>query len=80
MIVMDEATSAMDYESEMAVRNAIRNLNEPVTILIIAHRLATVRTANYGLVLENGKITENGPLQELASHPEGYFSRLLYID
>lgn len=80
LIVMDEATSAMDYESEMAVRNAIRNLNEPVTILIIAHRLATVRTANYGLVLENGKITENGPLQELASHPEGYFSRLLYID
>lgn len=80
LIVMDEATSAMDYESEMAVRNAIRNLNAPVTILIIAHRLATVRTANYGLVLENGKITENGPLQELASHPEGYFSRLLYID
>lgn len=80
LIVMDEATSAMDYESEMAVRNAIRNLNEPVTVLIIAHRLATVRTANYGLVLENGKITENGPLQELASHPEGYFSRLLYID
>ena len=80
LIVMDEATSAMDYESEMAVRNAIRNLNEPATILIIAHRLATVRTANYGLVLENGKITENGPLQELASHPEGYFSRLLYID
>lgn len=80
LIVMDEATSAMDYESEMAVRNAIRNLKEPVTVLIIAHRLATVRTANYGLVLENGKITENGTLQELASHPEGYFSRLLYID
>lgn len=80
LIVMDEATSAMDYESEMAVRNAIRDLNEQVTILIIAHRLATVRTANYGLVLENGKITESGTLQELASHPEGYFSRLLYID
>lgn len=80
LIVMDEATSAMDYESEMAVRNAIRDLNEQVTILIIAHRLATVRTAKYGLVLENGKITEDGTLRELASHPEGYFSRLLYID
>ena len=80
LIVMDEATSAMDYESEMAVRNAIRDLNKQVTILIIAHRLATVRTANYGLVLENGKITEAGTLRELASHPEGYFSRLLYID
>lgn len=80
LIVMDEATSAMDYESEMAVRNAISDLNEQVTILIIAHRLATVRTAKYGLVLEKGKITENGTLQELAAHPEGYFSRLLYID
>ena len=80
LIVMDEATSAMDYESEMAVRNAIRDLNEQVTILIIAHRLATVRTAKYGLVLENGKITEDGTLRELAYHPEGYFSRLLYID
>ena len=80
LIVMDEATSAMDYESEMAVRNAIRDLDEQVTILIIAHRLATVRTAKYGLVLENGRITEVGTLWELASHPEGYFSRLLYID
>lgn len=80
LIVMDEATSAMDYESEMAVRNAISDLNEQVTILIIAHRLATVRTAKDGLVLENGKITENGTLQELASHPEGYLGRLLYID
>lgn len=73
LIVMDEATSAMDYESEMAVRNAIRNLNEQVTILIIAHRLATVRTAKYGLVLEAGKITESGTLRELASYPDGLF-------
>lgn len=80
LIVMDEATSAMDYESEMAVRNAIRDLDNQVTILIIAHRLATVRTAKYGLVLENGKITEDGTLRELASYPEGYFSRLLCID
>lgn len=80
LIVMDEATSAMDYESEMAVRNAIADLNEQVTILIIAHRLVTVRTAKYGLVLERGKITEDGTLQELAAHSEGYLSRLLYID
>lgn len=80
LIVMDEATSAMDYESEMAVRNAISDLNEQVTVLIIAHRLATVRTAQYGLVLEKGKITENGTLQELAANSEGYFSRLLSFD
>ena len=80
LIVMDEATSAMDYESEAAVRTAIRNLKEQTTVLIIAHRLATVRTAEYALVLENGKITENGTLQALASHPDGYLGKLLYID
>lgn len=80
LIVMDEATSAMDYESEMAVRNAIRDLNEQVTILIIAHRLATVRTAGYGLVLENGTIVENGTLRELASNPDGYLGKLMSID
>ena len=67
LIVMDEATSAMDYESETAVREAIRGLSNEVTILVIAHRLATVRSANDGLVLENGRITENGPLSELDS-------------
>lgn len=80
LIVMDEATSAMDYESEAAVRSAIRNLKEQTTVLIIAHRLATVRTAERALVLENGRIAEDGTLQELASHPEGYLGRLLYID
>lgn len=80
LIIMDEATSAMDYESEAAVRTAIRNLRERTTVLIIAHRLATVRTAECAMVLENGKITENGTLQELALHPDGYLGRLLYID
>ena len=80
LIVMDEATSAMDYESETAVRTAIRDLHEQVTILIIAHRLATVRTAKYALVLENGLITEDGELQELINTPNGYLNKLLYIE
>ena len=80
LIVMDEATSAMDYESEMAVRKAIRDLNEQVTILMIAHRLATVRAAKYGLVLENGTIVENGTLKDLASDPDGYLGKLIRVD
>lgn len=80
LIVMDEATSAMDYESEAAVRAAIRDLQGQVTVLVIAHRLATLRTAQRALVLENGSITENGTLQELASDPNGYLGRLMYID
>lgn len=80
LIVMDEATSALDYESEAAVRSAIRDLQEQMTVLVIAHRLATVRTAQRALVLENGSITENGTLQELASDPNGYLGKLMYID
>lgn len=80
LIVMDEATSAMDYESETAVRTAIRELHEQMTILIIAHRLATVRTAKYALVLENGLITEDGELQTLINTPNGYLNKLLYIE
>ena len=80
LIVMDEATSAMDYESETAVRAAIRDLHEQVTILIIAHRLATVRTAQYALVLENGRITEDGSLAELVRTPDGYLNKLLNIE
>ena len=80
LIVMDEATSAMDYESETAVRTAIRNLKEDVTVLVIAHRLATVRTAKYALVLENGAITESGMLHDLIATPNGYLNKLLYIE
>ena len=80
LIVMDEATSAMDYENETAVREAISGLGDQVTILIIAHRLATVRTAKYALVLENGRITEDGALAELIRTPNGYLNKLLYIE
>lgn len=80
LIIMDEATSAMDYESETSVRKAIRELSSEVTILIIAHRLATVRTAGYAMVLEKGTITEKGTLQELINTPDGYLNKLLYIE
>ena len=50
------------------------------TSLIIAHRLATVRTAKYALVLEQGRITENGTLTELVQTPNGYLNKLLYIE
>lgn len=80
LIVMDEATSALDYESETAIRKAIRELNDQVTVLIIAHRLATVRTARNALVLENGVITESGAFNELVNSPNGYLHKLLLIN
>ena len=80
LIIMDEATSAMDYESEAAVRSAIAQLKGQTTVVIIAHRLATVRTAERVLVLQDGMITEDGTLQELAICPNGYLNKLLYMD
>lgn len=80
LIVMDEATSAMDYESETAVRRAIADLDKQITILIIAHRLATVRTAQYALVLEGGQITEQGELGTLLATNDGYLNKLLTVE
>lgn len=80
LIVMDEATSAMDYESETAVRRAIADLDKQITILIIAHRLATVRTAQYALVLEGGQITEQGELATLLATNDGYLNKLLTVE
>lgn len=80
LIVMDEATSAMDYESETAVRRAIADLDKRITILIIAHRLATVRTAQYALVLEGGQITEQGELATLLATNDGYLNKLLTVE
>lgn len=80
LIVMDEATSAMDYESEIAFRKAMGQLGDQVTVLVIAHRLATVRTARYAMVLEQGRITESGLLSRLLETPEGYLNRLLTVE
>lgn len=80
LIIMDEATSAMDYESETAVRQAVKALDQNITIVIIAHRLATVRTAKYAMVIENGTITEDGLLTELLQKENGYLNKLLYIE
>lgn len=80
LIIMDEATSAMDYESETAVRKAIQELDKSITVVVIAHRLATVRTAQSAIVIENGTVTENGNLSDLLENPDGYLNKLLYVE
>ncbi len=80
LIIMDEATSAMDYESETAVRQAIMDFSKETTILIIAHRLATVRAAQFAIVLENGAVREEGKLSDLMDRLDGYLHKLLYIE
>jgi len=65
ILVLDEATSALDSESEALVQSALHNLMTGRTVIVIAHRLSTVRRADRIVVLENGTIAEIGRHEEL---------------
>jgi subfamily B ATP-binding cassette protein MsbA len=65
ILILDEATSALDAESESLVQAALANLMEGRTVLVIAHRLGTIRRANRIAVLEDGRITAIGTHEEL---------------
>ncbi len=67
ILILDEATSSLDNESEKLVQEALDRLMENRTTLVIAHRLSTVINADRILVLENGQIVEEGPHEELLS-------------
>jgi len=76
ILVLDEATAALDVETEARVKAAIDNLRQNRTTFIIAHRLSTVREADMVLFLDNGRIVEHGSFDEL-SHSNGRFAALL---
>ena len=75
ILILDEATSHLDTESEMLVQRALANLMEHRTVIVIAHRLSTIRRADKIVVLEKGHIREIGTHQELISHG-GIYQRL----
>ncbi len=76
ILILDEATSALDSESEAAIQKALQNIMQGKTVLAIAHRLSTLKNMNRIIVLENGKIIENGSRQELLKNKSGLFRRL----
>lgn len=76
ILVLDEATSALDNESEVQIQKAIANLKGKVTVLAIAHRLTTIINSDKLLVLDQGKIAEEGSPRQLLENRDSYFFKV----
>ena len=72
IIILDEATSSVDPENEAEFQQAIEKLTEDKTVIIIAHRLKTVRNAQQIVVIANGGIAQRGTHRELMTQPGIY--------
>ena len=74
ILILDEATSALDNESERLVQDALTRLSQGRTTLVIAHRLSTIENADRIVVMEQGKIVEQGSHAELMRRQGAYWN------
>jgi subfamily B ATP-binding cassette protein MsbA len=78
ILILDEATSSLDTESERLVQDAINKMMQNRTSIVIAHRLSTIRTADEIVVLQNGTIVERGTHDELIVK-DGFYNKLVQM-
>src|SRR5690606_39609510 len=76
ILILDEATSSLDSESESLVQDALNNLMKNRTSFVIAHRLSTIRNADKIIVLEHGAVRETGTHRELLQIENGLYKSL----
>ena len=76
ILVLDEATSSIDTDSELLIQNAIDQITKNRTSIIIAHRLSTIMKADNIIVMDEGKIVESGTHQKLVINEDGHYKKL----
>jgi len=76
LLILDEATSSLDSESERLVQDALDKLMQGRTSIVIAHRLSTIRNADKILVLDHGELVETGTHKELMEKENGIYQKL----
>jgi ATP-binding cassette subfamily B protein len=76
ILILDEATSSLDSQSEALIQDALKKLIQGKTTIVIAHRLSTIRQMDRIVVIEKGKIVEDGTHEELANKKSGLYKKL----
>jgi ATP-binding cassette subfamily C protein len=76
LLILDEATSSLDSENERRIQHAIEQLHEQITIVIITHRLSTIRNADVIHVVDHGELVESGSWDELTGRRTSRFANL----
>ncbi len=76
ILILDEATSSLDSESEILIQDALEKLMKDKTVIVIAHRLSTIRKMDRIIAIENGSVTEEGSHEDLSQKKGGMYRRL----
>ncbi|MBR5598824.1 MAG: ABC transporter ATP-binding protein [Alphaproteobacteria bacterium] len=79
ILILDEATSALDSQAEVAIQKALNNLVQNKTVIAIAHRLSTLKNMDRIIVLDKGKIIEEGTQKELLKNKDGTFKHFYFL-